>query len=641
MATFETLAVALDASGMEKGATQVKTVTDKALTNVKELTTGVAQLETQMTSFGQEVGDRVVAKLDRLDTGISNLNDNLGYIANRMKAAEAEVSRLKDAQDKATASTTKQGEATKFLDSIMDRTTQKFALLGKAAVGLFTADIVAKVLGFNSAMELVQKAADQTATALRAMFGFDAEWERNQRHAQRYADALKEAREHLEAMTLRPEALSSFGTTFNPDLSQYADNPDRKRQAVLEAEKVRDAIKANAAEYNVKLNDPSLGYSTNLKAYQALVAEYKENAQDLIADFDSRLRRGVLTADERWNARMEELHTERMKRIEEEHAAIDAQTKDELKGIESKLDRLKAEEEASLKTAGAVAILADRRKKARMEDAFGQLAEFSAGLGYSAAKFQGQQQFRTQSELLRRDAASEERMKQGYTPFAQLQVMSGRYAYDQDFAQREEQSIRESVGDADMDKLLKMVDEQDRIREIIGELESGAVRAARAAKDMGNAFGEALERAVFSGEKLHNVLGALILDLAKMAFRQAVTAPFAQGITNFFSGAFGVGNTAPGVGGGLDLPGAGNIPGHAMGGRIYEPHYLVPARGRGPVRRVGEAGTEDITPVRAQGRPRRGGGDTVVIQVGTGGAGDGIRRTARQVADDVRKGRRR
>lgn len=109
-------------------------------------------------------------------------------------------------------------------------------------------------------------------------------------------------------------------------------------------------------------------------------------------------------------------------------------------------------------------------------------------------------------------------------------------------------------------------DEQERIRQLAGEV--------------GGTIAGSFEEAVFSGQKLSDVLDGLIQDLLRMAFRQTITGPMASGLSSLFSGWFGGGKASGGPvsagtaymvgerGPELFLPGASGaiVPNHALGG---------------------------------------------------------------------------
>lgn len=130
-------------------------------------------------------------------------------------ASEAEASFKKIGQsfDATTASTSKMSSEMSNVGDNIDKTkgkaltfasaaSDKFRELAKAAVGIFTADIVAKALGFSSAMDAVNRAsqavAENLGAAIKNLVGLGPAYEQAQRAAVRFEEAVANARSNRE-----------------------------------------------------------------------------------------------------------------------------------------------------------------------------------------------------------------------------------------------------------------------------------------------------------------------------------------------------------------------------------------------------------------------------------------------------------
>lgn len=78
-------------------------------------------------------------------------------------------------------------------------------------------------------------------------------------------------------------------------------------------------------------------------------------------------------------------------------------------------------------------------------------------------------------------------------------------------------------------------------------------RLEGAAEQVGDTFASAMERAIFEGGKLKDVVGGLLRDIARITLRASVTEPAGNALGNFLKGIFGGGG---GFGGGRAIGGA-------------------------------------------------------------------------------------
>lgn len=112
------------------------------------------------------------------------------------KAVDQFANKAKQSFDKAGSAAKKMGEASELV-------TRRLASLGKAAAGIFTADVLAKVLGFGGAMDLVRKASDAFSTSIRDSIPGLAEWQDRIRLGEekvlKLRDALKRLRDEQNA----------------------------------------------------------------------------------------------------------------------------------------------------------------------------------------------------------------------------------------------------------------------------------------------------------------------------------------------------------------------------------------------------------------------------------------------------------
>ncbi|MBW7990052.1 MAG: phage tail tape measure protein [Planctomycetes bacterium] len=170
------------------------------------------------------------------------------------------------------------------------------------------------------------------------------------------------------------------------------------------------------------------------------------------------------------------------------------------------------------------------------------------------------------------------------------------------------------------------------------------------ANEVGDAFADAFERAIFGAEDFRAVFLDLIRELSATAFRESVSEPLSKSIgklfTNIASSLIG-GGGGPLSGSGLTDVGREGIPSAFTGGGVTG--SLIPAAHGGIFTRptavlAGEAGPEMITPLnRLPGLLRAGGQDdqppaqiNVPITVVTQDA-DSFRRSRTQVQNVVRQ----
>ena len=162
MVSVASLRLEIDARQMKQGAQEA----EKALVAVGDTSKKTAR-DIKLNT------EAIEKKLDAIVEGIAQSNRHLAdgsrTVTTVMKETEKQLTRTGTEQRKFNSELTK-------ATGIAGAVESKFAALGKAAAGMFAADVAAKVLGFNSAMDVLQKltssVADGIRTAALDMVGF-------------------------------------------------------------------------------------------------------------------------------------------------------------------------------------------------------------------------------------------------------------------------------------------------------------------------------------------------------------------------------------------------------------------------------------------------------------------------------------
>ncbi len=217
-----------------------------------------------------------VSVRDELTPALQKADKAVGNFATTAKAG---FDRVDDSASKLSAGVSNAGasiDATKkkAID-FADVAQKKFEALGKAAIGIFAADVVAKVAGFSSALDLVSKAAEAAAEALRDALGITAYEEkliREQEVLKQTAagwDALRRAREAAEQASRGPGIdipalrLGTGSLTIPQNfISTQGLSPDQEAQVIGRADSLRVLVEALAAEGRQRLSftkDPRTG----------------------------------------------------------------------------------------------------------------------------------------------------------------------------------------------------------------------------------------------------------------------------------------------------------------------------------------------------------------------------------------------
>ncbi|MBX3380106.1 MAG: hypothetical protein KF805_08415 [Phycisphaeraceae bacterium] len=164
-------------------------------------------------------------------------------------------------------------------------------------------------------------------------------------------------------------------------------------------------------------------------------------------------------------------------------------------------------------------------------------------------------------------------------------------------------------------------------------------RLRNASDEAGLAIAGGFETAILQGQNFQDTLKGILQDLERIALNELFTKPLANGIG---SGIFGALGGLFGGGGGDYTQSwyARNLPGRASGGPVYSgQEYLVGENGP-ELLRMGPQSGYVMPNVPDFNRSTSGAGDihvTINMPPGTTPDADGMRRSARQIADEIRR----
>jgi len=125
-----------------------------------------------------------------------------------------------------------------------DVVARKFKTLAKAAVGIFAADIGARVLGFSSALDAINKGADRAARSIQAFLAGATveEFERRARAAQHLGDILAEIAKEREAGIFRLDVRGSETLDRDVNIRRYIGDPAAFRAAAEQIAQAQERI---------------------------------------------------------------------------------------------------------------------------------------------------------------------------------------------------------------------------------------------------------------------------------------------------------------------------------------------------------------------------------------------------------------
>lgn len=108
--------------------------------------------------------EAIERKLDAIVDGIAAQNRMMEESGRKTQAQLKETERQLDSTK---GQVEKMGQEVTKVSGVMAAMEEKFRALGKAAVGMFAADVFAKVVGFNSAMDALSKVSNAAAEGIR------------------------------------------------------------------------------------------------------------------------------------------------------------------------------------------------------------------------------------------------------------------------------------------------------------------------------------------------------------------------------------------------------------------------------------------------------------------------------------------
>ncbi len=212
MVTRAALELEIDARRMKQGAAEA----EKALVSVGETSKKTARAINLNT-------ESIERKLDAIVDGIAQSNRILIQNQNTVTAVAKQAEQALARTEHAAGSFGREMNKTSGIAGIVEK---RFMALGKAAVGMFAADVAAKVLGFNSTMDLLGKTTDFVAKKIQEAFGIDdriAAIERHRNAVERTADSYKALADALDKIAKSGTSATQFG--IQPEGANVAYRP--------------------------------------------------------------------------------------------------------------------------------------------------------------------------------------------------------------------------------------------------------------------------------------------------------------------------------------------------------------------------------------------------------------------------------
>lgn len=451
---------------------------------------------------------------------------------------------------------------------------KKFDTLLKASVGFVAFDLGAKVLGFSSAMDVLNKATDAVAQSLRDIIGLteiEEQLRREKEAAEATAkawDALREARD-AAAQAARGPGLQipdlatsrhggiNYGGQF---ISTQGLSPSDIEQLAERARGLQptfDAANAARASALFGERDPD-AINRTLTEFDAQVRASVQEIVDLAAS----LRQARVAAEE--DARFQQYQAGLMREIA--------------------LNSSKATEETA----------AWMREAERLKQGFRTLA-VGNGTGGNTPPFL----------LGTSNAGSAEYLE----AIGQGGLNNPRFN-NPDFRSPNQDDFRQ-----------QRLNDAERLEDEMRRLQEEGRRAAQVYKDLGQIGASAFESFLVGARSASDAVKALGADIYLYIVQGLITRPLGNAIAGSLQNAF------PNFG--------ANFAQH--GATIYQPSMVIPMGGGRPTM-IAEAGPERIEPAHARGSGRNSGGRGVTIVVQPREGDNSWRRSMRQVLHDVKRG---
>lgn len=242
MVTTAALRLEIDARQMKQGAAEAA----KAIVDVGEASKKTAR-EVKVNT------EAIERKLDAIVEGMILHNNKLGESNMQLrKIAEG----VEKSMVKAETSTQRFGREIHTVGGVADAVEKKFTALGKAAVGMFAADIAAKVLGFSSAMDVLNKTsqsvADEITRIIDGLRGMNDEWKLNISSGQRLFEIAARVRAEEERKKLvYSETFDQLGMTANVDIGFLSAYPEQFNAAAAKAAEVIESLRTAEEGYRI------------------------------------------------------------------------------------------------------------------------------------------------------------------------------------------------------------------------------------------------------------------------------------------------------------------------------------------------------------------------------------------------------
>lgn len=229
--------------------------------------------------------DSLTPALDKTGSRVKTFSEQAEQQFGKVRSASATIA---PSIDKAGESMDKaKTKAFSFADSV----TKKFEALGKAAVGIFAADVVAKVFGFSSALDAVNKASQAVADSIRNTAIALAD-----KLKPALADTagalakIKELQDSLRGPSFTAPLALTATQTADIDLSQFQGNPAALRRALDLVERanrdVQRTLERQRQQRQGGLFGPGATTRAGARSIEALDAPIFLTFDRLISDLD-------------------------------------------------------------------------------------------------------------------------------------------------------------------------------------------------------------------------------------------------------------------------------------------------------------------------------------------------------------------
>ena len=189
MVEYESLVLALDARSVEQGFRQASAAGAAFTTTTRGAAASVDDLQAKVRQLAEE--QEQLNEAARVSGGFADQTVRYREVTRELESTRSTLRAVAQAQADASLGAQKHERSLLSLDGITARVQQKFTALGKAAIGFATADVIARVIGFNSAMDLLSKTSEAVANQIREGLGLDVIAARLEREKKAAEDAAK------------------------------------------------------------------------------------------------------------------------------------------------------------------------------------------------------------------------------------------------------------------------------------------------------------------------------------------------------------------------------------------------------------------------------------------------------------------